>query len=87
MSCEIQEVKPLMCSAWPVLPQIKKGKKEIRIAECPLTPTLSKKEVDKSIEEVEQMNFEVCTGNTQCDDKELDLINERTSKFKIKRLK
>jgi len=44
-SCEIENCKPAICLAWPVLPKFEGKKKHFIVINCPLTKTLSKKQI------------------------------------------
>ncbi|MFH0712054.1 MAG: YkgJ family cysteine cluster protein [archaeon] len=45
-SCEIQEVKPIVCVSYPIFPNFK-GKEGYTLIECPLAKIMSKKEISK----------------------------------------
>jgi Fe-S-cluster containining protein len=55
-SCTIQEVKPIECSFWPVVPGQEYGK--LKIAMCPLYPYLSKKDIEEAKKEASTISAE-----------------------------
>ena len=46
-SCKIHEVKPLICTCWPIFPEYKDGKIKHELINCPLTKTMKKEDIDK----------------------------------------
>lgn len=46
LSCEIHEVKPLICSCWPFFPEFENGRVEQVLINCPLTKHLSTEELE-----------------------------------------
>ncbi len=45
-NCSIHKDRSLMCKAWPVFPEYKGKKKRYIIIQCPLTPHLSKTQLE-----------------------------------------
>ena len=85
-SCEIEECKPAICLAWPVLPEFKGKKKHFIIINCPLTKTLSKKEINACKKDANRlsknlmaaaMDFSTVSKATG------KLIEQRYRKFKL----
>ena len=54
-SCEIQSVKPQLCSVWPVVPRVKQSKRSYLVIKCPLYQYLSHKEVDQAKKDAEHI--------------------------------
>ena len=86
-ACKIEKVKPLMCLSWPVVPVYESGKRKIYFVECPLTPTLSKKETDKCMKQARKLPEEIIKGNTTLPDSEISLMQKRYKRFKKKRVR
>jgi len=86
-SCEIHEVKPLMCLCWPVVVDIKKGKRKYFLVECPMTSLLTKKDIEKCKNEASKIPKDVLTKDTKLSKFDQNLIRKRFSKFKKKNLK
>ena len=45
-SCSIQEVKPTLCTIWPVIPHEKRQQRGAMVVKCPLYPHLSSSEIN-----------------------------------------
>jgi len=54
-SCEIQEVKPSLCKAWPVIPRCKGNIREFFITKCPLFYHLSEEDIKKAKDEAKKI--------------------------------
>jgi len=50
-TCEIHEVKPKLCSVWPIIPRNINNITRTIVIKCPLFPLLSKEELQKAQEE------------------------------------
>jgi Fe-S-cluster containining protein len=50
-SCLIQDVKPRLCSLWPVIPYDKNNTRGCLIIHCPLFPLLSKETIETAMKE------------------------------------
>jgi len=59
LSCEIHEVKPIICTSWPVFPEFDNGKIDHILINCPLTRTLSKEEIEECKKESSMVNLKV----------------------------
>ena len=46
-SCKIQEVKPMICTCWPIFPEFEDGKINHVQINCPLTKNMKKEEIEK----------------------------------------
>lgn len=88
-SCEIHKVKPFICLCWPVLPKYKGNKRKYVIVECPITPLLSKKDIEKCKKEASKIPKNIlynCWKMSSLSKAEIKLIKKRFTKFKIKKL-
>jgi len=52
-SCEIHQVKPKLCSVWPVIPHYKNNKRGFIVVKCPLFSQLPKGAIDQAKKEAE----------------------------------
>lgn len=89
-SCSIHRLRPEMCKCWPVYIKYKGNKKEYFIAQCPLTPYLSKKEIEKMKKQASKINrkiLETTFLDTKLPKSDLKLIEGRFNSFKFKRLR
>lgn len=50
-TCEIHQVKPKLCSIWPVIPRYKNNKRSTIVIKCPLYTLLSGKELQQAKKE------------------------------------
>ena len=89
LSCGIHKVRPLMCRCWPVYPEYKKNKKQYVVIQCPLTPYLSKKNLEIMKKQASKLPRNLSGDiKTNLPKKDLDLIIKRFNKFfKTKRLR
>lgn len=88
-SCLIHEVRPLLCRKWPIFTEVENGKKIHALIECPLTPHLSEKDINEMKDHAEKISASLIKRATSCssiDEKEMDIIDKRFSKFKEKKL-
>lgn len=89
-SCEIHEVKPVLCLCWPVFPNFDRRKGGYIIIQCPLVNCLSKKETEKCRKEASKVSerlLDVALDNTTVSKSTRRLIETRVKKFKKKRLR
>ena len=90
-SCSIQDVKPSGCICWPVLPELRNGKRNYIVMQCPLTPYLTKKDILKYKKECMKVPKKVVAVtwdmSTTINPKELKIISKRLKKFKKSKLK
>ena len=89
-SCEIHKVKPLICLCWPVLSKFKKDRREFLIVECPMTPLLSKKDIEKCKKEASKIPRKIVENGWKMStipESELKIILKRFKKFKKKKLR
>ena len=54
-TCEIQSVKPNLCRIWPIIPYFENNKRGYLLIKCPLSPYLSKKELEQAKKEAEDI--------------------------------
>ena len=79
-SCKIQEVKPLVCTCWPIFPEFENGKIEYVLINCPLVKNMDNKEIEKCIAEsqkVESIIAESLADENLVSKEELAIICER----------
>lgn len=89
-SCEIQNVKPLLCLCWPVLPDFKNWKKTYILIECPLTKVLTKNEIEKCKKEASKISkkmMDIALDYSTIPKKEAEKLEKKFKKFKRRRLK
>ena len=46
-SCKIHDVKPLICTCWPIFPEFDKGKINHILINCPLVKKMPKEDIEK----------------------------------------
>jgi Fe-S-cluster containining protein len=46
-SCKIHDVKPLICTCWPIFPEYDRGKINHELINCPLAKQMSEEEIEK----------------------------------------
>lgn len=89
-SCQIEDVKPLMCRSWPVDIDYK-GKNQIfMLIKCPLTPLLTQKqikEMKKHAAKIKPHIINASFSKSKLSKPDQDLIYCRYKKFKMKELK
>ena len=89
-SCSIHEVRLPMCKSWPVYPHYKSGEKRYFLAECPLTPLLSKQDVQNMKEQASLIQKEIVLDSftsSKLPKQDINLIKERFDKFKRRSLR
>ncbi len=89
-SCSIHKIRPLMCKCWPLTINYKTNKKELMIIECPLTPLLSKRDIQimkKQISNIPKKMLHTSFSHSKLSKSDLKLIKKRYAKFKKKMLK
>ena len=89
-SCSIHKCRPLMCQCWPLTINYKSDKKEIMIAKCPLTPLLSKQDIQIMKKQISRIPKKMLNDTISCSKlpkSDLKLIQKRLGKFKKIQLK
>jgi len=90
-SCEIQEVKPILCLCHPVFPNFK-GEKGYSLIECPLAKAMTKKQIQKCKKDADKVSKKLMKAaldwETIKNKKDKELILKRFKKLgEIKELK
>ena len=87
-SCSIHKARPLMCKCWPVYLEFIKGRKSFLIIQCPLTPYLTKEQIQTMKKQASKLPKEFVEGKeTKFSKSEVKLVMKRFNKFKKKKLK
>ena len=83
-SCEIQEVKPIICSCWPVFPEFVNGKVKPILVNCKLKRIMSKEDIDKCKKEALQVSkkvAEITADESLIPKDQLEIINKRVEEI------
>jgi Fe-S-cluster containining protein len=88
-SCSIHSVRPSMCRCWPVYPEFHNGKRILMIAKCPLTPLLSKKNINKMKKQARGVSTDMADtiSCSKLSASDIKLIKRRLARFKMRKLK
>ena len=84
-TCKIYEVRPLVCTTFPVYVNIdKKNNSKYEIIDCPLAKTLTQKEIKEKKKQVDMVKKIICTtfSSSKLPKKDLELIEKRFNRIK-----
>jgi Fe-S-cluster containining protein len=79
-SCKIHDVKPLICTCWPVFPEFDNGKIDHVLINCPLAKKMKEEDIEKCRKESMRVNIKVAEASADeslITPQELKLIEER----------
>lgn len=89
-SCQIQDIKPLMCRSWPIDTDYKGKKAALVLIKCPLMPLLSSKQVKEMKKQAGKVLPHIINGGfckSHLSKSDLNLIYKRFQKFNRSSLK
>lgn len=83
-SCKIQDVKPLICTCWPIFPEFENNKVKLVLVNCPLAKHHSKEDLEKCNKEgllVPQEVARITADESLIPSEQLKIINEICEKI------
>jgi Fe-S-cluster containining protein len=79
-SCKIHDVKPLICTCWPIFPEFDKGEINHVLINCPLTKKMKKDEIEKCREESLSVDIKIAESaadETLLPPQQIEVIKKR----------